>query len=85
MTRDDRPPNPRRVITWCILTWVSSTVGVVTSAVSGNWPAALFALNAAILAAGWWLACSRWAAWQALALSAEMVIDRWGRGEERDP
>jgi hypothetical protein len=71
-----RAPAARRVLVWCVLTWVSSTVGVVVSVWAGNWAAVLYATNAAVLAAGWYLACWRWAEWQAVAWQALRAAER---------
>jgi len=67
---DERTPSPIRVISWCVITWISAVIGVVLAITAGNWVAFLYALNTAFLAAGWWLACQRWAEWKALAMSA---------------
>lgn len=66
----DGVPNVRGVVGWVLLTWLSSVVGVVLLLFAGNWPAALYAVNASICAAGWFLSSARWAELRAL-LEAE--------------
>lgn len=63
-------PNYRGVVGWCLFTWLSAVVGVVLMLWAGNWVAALYAVNAAVCAAGWWLSASRWAEWRAAAEAA---------------
>ena len=60
-------PKVRGVVGWVLFTWVTCVVGVVLTAATGNWLAALYAVNAAICAAGWWLSAARWAEWRAVA------------------
>lgn len=59
MTHHDLP-NVRVVVWWCIGTWLSCLVGFVVLILAGNWPAATYAFNASICAAGWWLSAERW-------------------------
>lgn len=82
---NDKPPDPSAVIFWTIVTWAGAVIGVVASAFDHDWIAALFAVNAAVIAAGWVLACHRWAHWQALALSALKELEiRTRDGHEHD-
>jgi hypothetical protein len=60
-------PNARGVVTWVLITWVSSVFGVVLTVWRGDWLSALYAANAAVCAAGWGLSAARWAEWRAIA------------------
>jgi len=61
------PPSLRRVVICCVVTWSANVVGVVLAIVTREWLIAVYALNAAIAAAGWLLATREWAAWKELA------------------
>lgn len=84
MVNEERTPNPTRVILWCIITWLSAVIGVALAVTAGNWVAFLYALNSAFLAAGWWLACQRWAEYKALALSALKELEIASRDGNHD-
>lgn len=65
----DEGPSILRLSICCGVTWAASVVGVVIAVVTRDWLIAAWALNAAVCAAGWFMAARRWAAWRSLALS----------------
>lgn len=68
-------PNMRAIVGWCLVTWLVAAAGVAVSILVGDWLAAVYAANAAICAAGWWHASSRWAEWRLQAFAAWEAVD----------
>lgn len=60
-------PNVRGIVWACVVMWLTSAAGVVLSVWRGDWIAAVYAVSAAVCAAGWWQAAERWATWRAAA------------------
>jgi hypothetical protein len=76
MITDTRPPHPMRTLVWVALTWVFSAISAAVAIYHRDWDCALIAVNAVVIAAGWVFASSRWAEWQAQALSANRELER---------
>lgn len=81
----DGGPSFRR-LRWAVgFTWAASSVSAAIAVWRGDWFGLVPALNAAVAAAGWYVAALRWAEWRSLALqtlaAAGFLLDR--RDDER--
>jgi hypothetical protein len=84
-----RWPNMRALTIACAVTWLSAVVGVVVGLTTRNWGMAIYAINAALCAAGWLIAAIRWAQYQLAAAQMAAVLEamradgqRWLDGDE---
>lgn len=69
-----RWPNMKWLVVACLVTWLNSVVGVALAIYTSNWAILPWAFNAAIAAAGWFIAVMRWTTYQqaAFLLAAQL-------------
>jgi len=62
-----KPPDLRWSLVCSVIAWLSACVGLATALATQEWLTAVWAVQAAIVTAGWWLAVSQWWQWRSIA------------------
>jgi len=73
MATTHNPPDLRWTLVCTIIAWLSACLGLATALYTQEWLTAIWAVQAVILAAGWWMAVRQWWTWRG---AAEVLAQR---------